>query len=51
MEVEYLAALKEILISANRQNNEIFGVDDPDLLELENYLDACMTALTEEKEK
>jgi hypothetical protein len=51
MQVEYLAALKEILVSANKHNNEIFGEDDPDLLELENYLDACMTVLTEEKEK
>ena len=30
---------------------QLFGEDDPDLLELENYLDACMTVLTEEKEK
>ena len=51
MQVEYLAALKEILVSANKHNNEIFGEDDPDLLELENYLDACMAVLTEEKEK
>ena len=51
MQVEYLAALKEILVSANKHNNEIFGQDDPDLLELENYLDACMTALTEDQKK
>ena len=51
MQVEYLASLKEILVSANKHNNEIFGEDDPDLLELENYLDACMTVLTEAKEK
>ena len=51
MQVEYLAALKEILVSANKDNKKIFGEDDPDLLELENYLDACMNALTEEKEK
>ena len=51
MQVEYLVALKEILVSANKDNKKIFGEDDPDLLELENYLDACMNALTEEKEK
>ena len=51
IEVEYLAALKEILVSANKHNNEIFGEDDPDLLELENYLDVCMTAMTEDQKK
>ena len=50
-QMEYLARLKKVLISANKHNHDIFGENDPDLQELEKYLDTCMKVMTEEQEK